>query len=230
MNKLRSLTVCLFSLWALSAGEANPPPLPRPGGLLSGFRVDLHAAVPLGSLAADVNDQLGFGFGLGYEARLGSRTAFRASFRWTGYRVSDRNLGSRMLATLLDVGYDEDRLILRSYALGGDFLGYQDEGCLGPYLLMGGGIQRSRMYAEHRSVDDQGNEVVQNLAAWPAADTPFANFGLGYRGRSGVFMEGRVVLWRYRAEPGVRLMETSPNASNQLRDAVSFTMAVGVGF
>jgi len=215
---------------ALGAAELERPLQVHSNGFLTGFNFDVHTALPIGTLAQDVNDQLGFGFSLGYRATLGSRVAIRTSIRWTGYRVSDRNLGARFLASLFDASYDEDRLILRSYALGGDFLAYRDEHCLGPYFLAGGGIQRSRMYYEHRSVDEQGNEVLQNLAVWPSADTPFWNVGVGYLGQSAFFIEGRVVMWRYRAEPGVQLMQTSLNAANQLRDAVSVVAAIGLQF
>lgn len=230
MKTFRRLLLCLSATLTLMGSQPERPPQPNSEAFLRGLYFDLHAAVPLGSLAADVNDQLGFGLSLGYQAKLGEQFALRASFRWTGYRVSDRNLGARMLASIFDASYEEDRLILRSYSLGGDFLAYRDQDCRGPYFLVGGGIQRSRMYYEQRSVDGEGNEALRTLAVWPAADTPFSNFGFGYRGRSGAFIEGRVVLWRYRAEPGTRLMQTSPNASNQLRDATSFVTAIGVSF
>lgn len=226
MTLLRSGLIGLCLILPLMGAEADPPSKGYPSGL----QFDLHAAMPLGNLAADVNDQWGFGIGLGYQGRLANRLDFRASFHWTGYRISDRNLGSRVLASIFDAAYEENRLILRSYALGGDFLGYLEADRRGAYLLAGGGIQRSRMYYENRFVDEEGNESLRTIAAWPAADTPYTNFGLGYRGRSGAFLEGRVVLWRYRAEPGVRLTQTSQNAPSQLRDAVSFVTAFGVCF
>jgi hypothetical protein len=210
---------------------ARTPERSDPSGVFnSGLQVELHAAVPMGALASDINDQLGFGLGLGYRAQLGSHLALRAAFRWTGYRISDRNLGARLLATLADSNYEEDRLILRSYSLGGDLMVYREEGCQGPYVLAGGGLQRSRMYLEYRTVDPEGNERLEDLAIWPAANTPFWNFGLGYQSRSPFFIEGRVTLWRYRAEPGVRLMQTSLNAASQFRDAISFVAAIGVQF
>ena len=223
MPLIRVLSLSLTSMLCLGAAELEP-------NGPSGFIIDVHTAIPVGTLAQDTHDQFGFGMSLGFQAAIGSHAAFRGTFKWTGYRVNDRNLAQRFLANILDSGYDEDRLILRSYAFGGDFVGYQNEGGLGPYILLGGGLQRSRMYYEHRAVDSQGTETTQGLAAWPAAVTPYLNAGMGYQGRSGFFVEGRVVAWRYRAEAGVPLMQTTLNAPNQLREATSLVAALGVRF
>ena len=189
-----------------------------------------HTAVPVGTLHRDVNGQLGFGLGLGVHQPLTDRTAIRGAFSWTGYRVNDRNLGGRVLASLFDASYREDRLVLRSYALGVDFVGYSASGGSGPYLLAGAGIQRARLYAEDRYVDDQGNETIQDLGKWPAANTPYFNVGLGFQGRAGFFIEGKAVYWRYRAVEGYPLLNSPFGGTTVLRNALNLTFSVGARF
>lgn len=189
-----------------------------------------HTAVPVGALNRDVNGQLGFGLGLGFQQPLTDRTALRGTFSWTGYRVNDRNLGGRVLASLFDASYSEDRLVLRSYAVGLDFVGYSASGGFGPYMLAGAGIQRARLYAEERYVDDEGNETIQDLGKWPAANTPYFNVGVGFQGRAGFFTEGKAVYWRYRAVEGYPLLDSPFGGTALLRNALSFTLSVGARF
>ena len=134
--------------------------------------IAVHAAAPLGTLSTDVDGQSGFGFSVGIQQSLASRVAVRGSFSWTGYRVDDRNLWTRAFASAFDLGYDEERMVLRSYTLGADLIVYMEEGSHGAYFMGGGGIQKARLYLEHRDVDSENHESVQNLATWPAADTP----------------------------------------------------------
>lgn len=215
-----ALLAALLTFGTLSAGDRKPL-----DGILA-----VHTAMPLGSLNVDVNSQLGFGFSFGIQQPLTSRLAVRGSFSWTGYRVDDRNLWARAFASMVDAGYEEDRMVLRSYAVGADLLLYSEEGNHGAYFLGGGGIQRSRLYLENRYVDGQGNEDVRNLATWPAADTPYVSVGFGYQGRSHAFIEGKFQAWRYRGVEGYRLLDSPSHGQPSLRDAVSMTVSVGVRF
>ncbi len=190
----------------------------------------VHAAAPLGSLSSDVNDQLGFGISLGVHQALSSRLAVRGSFSWTGYRVNDRNLWDRAFASFFDTSYSENQMVLRSYALGADLILYTKDGEVGPYFVGGGGIQRARLYVEHRDVDSQGNESTQNLATWPPADTPYFCLGIGYQGRTQLFIEGKVQQWRYNGIDGIRLLDSPLNGKPTLRDARSLTLSVGIRF
>lgn len=222
MNSWKSLALlaALSAVAPLAAADGKPL-----NGVLS-----VHSAMPLGTLHADVNGQLGFGFSFGIQQALASRVAVRGSFSWTGYRVDDRNLWARAFASMVDAGYEEDRMVLRSYSAGVDLVLYSEDGGNGAYFLGGGGIQRSRLYVENRYVDGQGNEDVRNLATWPAADTPYVSVGFGYQGRSHAFIEGKFQAWRYRGVEGYRLLDSPLHGQPSLRDAVSMTLSVGVRF
>jgi hypothetical protein len=192
--------------------------------------MSFHTAVPTGGLHQDVQGQLGFGFGLGAQLRVSNRIALRGSFSWTGFRVDERNLWSRMVADLFDASYTEDRLVLRSYALGVDVIGFTRADGYGPYMVAGVGLQRSRLYAEAVYVDSEGNQSTQDLGTWPPADTPFFQVGLGHHGRSGVYVEGKAVGWRYRAMRGYPLLESPLGGETVLRDALSLTLSLGARF
>jgi len=215
------LTLCL----AVSASAQAPEPERFVHGLLS-----FHTAVPAGALYRDVQGQLGFGFGLGAQVRLSDRMGLRGAFSWTGYRVNERHWGARLFADLVDARYEEDRLVLRSYALGLDLVGYRDPGGFGPYIFAGGGFQRARLYAEGVFVDGDGNESIQPLATWPAADTPYVEGGIGRQWPSGIYLEGKAVLWRYRAVAGYPLLETPFGGRPVLREATSLSLSLGMRF
>lgn len=221
MRVRRSLVLsALLSLLPMGAQEASSA---------RGF-LAVHTAAPLGSLSADVNHQLGFGLSLGLQQPLARRLAVRGSFSWTGYRVNDRNLWERAFASFFDASYSENQMVLRSYALGADLILYTQDGGVGPYFLGGGGIQRARLYVEHREVDSQGNESTQNLATWPPADTPYFCLGIGYQGRSHLFIEGTVQQWRYNGVDGFRLLNSPLDGKPSERDARSLTLSVGIRF
>ena len=190
----------------------------------------VHAAAPLGTLSTDVDGNSGFGFSMGFQQSLASRVAVRGSFSWTGYRVDDRNLWTRAFVSAFDLGYEEERMVLRSYTLGAELIVYTEDGGYGAYFLGGGGIQRAQLYLEHREVDSENHETVQNLATWPAADTHYFCVGLGYQGRSHTFIEGKLQHWRYNGVKGVHLLDTPLNGQPTLRDASSLTLSVGVRF
>lgn len=196
---------------------------------LDGF-LAVHTALPMGTLATDVDNKLGFGFSFGVQQPLTSRWALRAGFSWTGYRVDDRNLWSRAFASMLDADYREERLVLRSYAVEADLRLHAAPGGYGAYFFGGAGVQRARLYLEDRYVDRDGNEAVRNLASWPAIDTPIFSVGAGYQGHSHAFLESRFRFWRYRGVQGYRLLESPLHGQPSQRDAFSFTVSVGVRF
>ncbi len=196
---------------------------------ISGVVLGIHTAVPTGALGRDVDQKLGFGFSVGYQHELWPKIGLRTAFQWTGYRVNDRNLFDRMLASVLDSRYEEDRLVLRSYALGVDLIGYQREGCQGVYAFAGGGVQRARMYLEHRDVLE-GDAKVEDIARWPAMNSVYLNAGIGMQFSNPAFVEARLVGWRYRAVPGFRLMDTPLGVKHHYRDALSVSLGMGVRF
>ena len=221
MNKAKNLALLAFLLpGTLHSGD---------GKALDGIMA-IHAAVPMGPLSTDTNDQLGFGFSLAIQQPLTPRTAVRGSFSWTGFRVNDRNLWARAIASIFDQAYEEDQMVLRSYAVGADLVHYREDGGYGTYFIGGGGIQRSRVYLEHRYVDPSGHEDKQPLAGWPAADTPFVSIGAGYQGRSKAYIEAKLQFWRYRGVEGHALYASPLNGRSQLRDAVSLTVSFGARF
>jgi hypothetical protein len=75
------------------AGEAPAPEAPR-------FRMGLGflVATGLGSMSTDLNAHPGFGLTIQGYVPLGSRFQLRPAFEWTGYRVNEYNLASRILA------------------------------------------------------------------------------------------------------------------------------------
>lgn len=238
MNILSCLAFCSLSLAAQAMESPNQPEraISRDVGVVfpsshpfSGLVLGIHTAVPTGALGRDVDQKLGFGFSVGYQHELWPKIGLRTAFQRTGYRVNDRNLLDRMLAGVFDNSYDEDRLVLRSYALGVDLIGYQHEGCHGVYAFAGGGIQRSRMYLERRYVYE-GDATVEDIARWPAMNSAYLNLGIGKQFRNPAFVEAKLVAWRYRAVPGFRLMETPLGVEHHYRDALSVSLGVGVRF
>jgi hypothetical protein len=219
--KFRNALVLLVALVAADPLRAQA----GTGGYLA-----LHTAFPMSTLNSDVDGKLGFGFSAGIHQPLTSRFAVRGSFSWTGYRVDDRNLWWKAFASVFDVSYSEERLVLRSYALGAELLGYFEDDQRGAYILGGGGLQRSRLYLEHVSKDGDNNETSSNLATWPAADTPYFCVGLGYQGQEQAFIEGKFQFWRYHAVKGYRLLDTPLDGRPSLRDAAGLTLAVGFRF
>ncbi len=146
----------LLACTALIAQTPEPP-----SGY--GFGVGVLAATGLGAFSADLNGHPGFGFQLQGYVPVSSRAQVRPAFEWTGYRVSDYNLAARAVANSLGLGYQETRVVFRTYRLGFDGLFFREDGWRGPYLSLGVGIQRSQAYLEDRAVDPNGNESVNTL-------------------------------------------------------------------
>jgi len=191
--------------------------------------LSVHTAVPAGQLSSDVNHQLGFGLGFHVPVRLGDHHSIRPSFEWTGYRVNDRNWASRALASMIEADYSEDRLILRSYKVGIDYLVYSKDGLSGTYGVLSGGIQRSRLYLEERNVQqDSNSEQTSPIHSWDGLNTGWFGAGIGYQGKNHLFVEFKYTNWRYLAQPGRTLLETEPDARLSQREAHSFTLALGL--
>lgn len=211
--------LCLLAALTLGAQDAEPR-----------FYFDVHTAMPMGTLSRDVNDQFGFGLTLGVDWPVVRHFSLRTSFSWTGYRVDDRSLAARAFADMFDVSYSEDRLVLRSYALGVEGVIRQESSGSGPYALVGGGMQRARLYEEYRVVDENGNGHTTTTATWPSMDSAFLTAGFGYQAHEGFFVEGKVRGWRYNGVDAYSLSDSPLTRRTTPRNAVSLHMAVGVRF
>lgn len=221
---LRPLALSLCLLAPLAAEE----PAERPG-----FGFSVHTAIGLGNLGRDVQDQLGFGVGLHAHVPVTERIALRPAFTWTGYRVNDRDTGWKIMAAILDTSYQEERLVLRSFQLGADLVGYRDGGCTGPYLFAGGGVQRAQLEMEHRLVDRSGNQTQEDthtVAKWEPETSAYLQAGVGYQTTQYAFVEARITSWRYAAEPGTPLLDTPLAPRLGTRGALSLTLSAGVRF
>lgn len=220
----------LLFLTLAAALMADPAPEVRAGSL--GVGVAFQTAIPTGLLSRDVRDQWGFGLAGFGTLGLSDRILLRPTFSWTGYRINDRNWGNRFLANLLDANSEDEALVLRSLQLGADLVVYRDPGGQGPYAFIGGGVQRSRMSLEHSFTDRQGEEDklhTDTVADWEPLHTPYLQGGVGLQWNI-LFVEAKVLAWRYRAHPGTPLMETPLHGANSSREALSVVFAAGMRF
>jgi len=198
---------CLLTLTASLglAGEAPAPEAPR-------FRggIGVLVATGLGSMSTDLNGHPGFGLTIQGYLPLGSRFQLRPAFEWTGYRVNEYNLASRILAELLGAEHWETRVVFRTYRLGLDGVIYFRERYRGPYLSGGVGVQLSRVYLE--DVAWYGDEV----EAVRTVDAGCTTTGLWLGGGAGYQWEvGNVELRLSRAPysyTSQRPPDTEPNA------------------
>jgi hypothetical protein len=158
------------------AGEAPAPEAP-------GFRggVGLLVATGLGSMFTDLNGHPGFGLTIQGYLPLGSRFQLRPAFEWTGYRVNQYNLASRILAELLGVEYWETRVVFRTYRLGLDGVIYFREQYRGPYLSGGVGVQLSRVYLEDVAWYGAEEEEVRTVDAGCTTTGLWLGGGAGYQ-------------------------------------------------
>ena len=170
----------LLPLLACAALSAQTPEAPAPG-----FGVGVLAATGLGTFSADLNGHPGFGFQLQGYLPVAPHLQVRPAFEWTGYRVSDYNLAARAAANALGLGYQETRVVFRTYRLGFDGLIFRDGGGKGPYLSLGLGIQRSQAYLEDRAVDPDGNESVTTLDTRAQKTGLWMGLGIGHQGDRG---------------------------------------------
>lgn len=166
----------LLACAALAAQEPGTSPFPTGYGL----GVGVLAATGVGDLSADLNGHPGFGFQLQGYIPVASRLQVRPAFEWTGYRVSDYNLGARAAANALGLGYAETRVVFRTFRLGFDGLLFRDGGWKGPYLSLGLGVQRSQAYLEDRAVDPDGNETVTTLDTRAVKTGLWLGVGVGH--------------------------------------------------
>lgn len=222
------LPLALFTA-TLAASPEAPPDL-HAGSF--GVGVMVQTAIPTGLLARDVHAQWGFGLAAFTTHGLSDRILLRPTFSWTGYRLNERNWGNRFLANLLDADAEDESLVLRSLQLGVDLVVHRDPGGQGPYLFVGGGLQRSRLSLEYSFTDRSGEEdraTSHTLADWEPLSTPYLQAGLGVQWKV-LFAEAKVVGWRYRAAPGLRLEDTPLQGAKGRRDALSVVMAGGLRF
>jgi hypothetical protein len=198
---------CLLTLTASLglAGEAPAPEAPR-------FRggVGVLVATGLGSMFTDLNGHPGFGVTIQGYLPVGSQFQLRPAFEWTGYRVNEYNLASRVLAELLGLEYWETRVVFRTYRLGLDGIIYFRERYRGPYLSGGVGVQLSSVYLEDVAWSGDGMEDVRTV------DAGYTNTGLWLGGGAGYQWEvGNVELRLSRAPysyTSQRPSDTEPNS------------------
>jgi hypothetical protein len=169
---------CLLILTA-SFGLAGEAPAPEAPGFRGG--VGLLVATGLGSMFTDLNGHPGFGLTIQGYLPLGSRFQLRPAFEWTGYRVNQYNLASRILAELLGVEYWETRVVFRTYRLGLDGVIYFREQYRGPYLSGGVGVQLSRVYLEDVAWYGAEEEEVRTVDAGCTTTGLWLGGGAGYQ-------------------------------------------------
>jgi hypothetical protein len=169
---------CLLTLTA-SLGLAGEAPAPRASGFRSGIGV--LVATGLGSMSTDLNGHPGFGVTIQGYLPLGSRFQIRPAFEWTGYRVNEYNLASRILAELLGADYLETRVVFRTYRLGLDGVIYFREQYRGPYLSGGVGVQLSRVYLEDVARNGDGGAEVMPVDAGSTTTGLWLGGGAGYQ-------------------------------------------------
>jgi hypothetical protein len=173
---------CLLTLIASLgfAGEAPAPEAPR-------FRggIGVLVATGLGSMSTDLNGHPGFGLTIQGYLPLGSRFQLRPAFEWTGYRVNEFNLASRILAELLGADYLETRVVFRTYRLGLDGVIYFRERYRGPYLSGGVGVQLSRVYLEDVARYSDGGEEIMPVDTGSTTTGLWLGGGAGYQWEAG---------------------------------------------
>lgn len=206
--------LCLATVLALPAEEIVKP------------AISVHVAAPVGTLSSDVNGHPGFGLGLHLQLGVGGRVAFRPQFEWTGYRVSDYNLGTRFLASVLDADYAEYRVVYRTYRLGVDLQIFQEDGYSGTYLVGGMGGVMAAMYYEDRYVPaGDAPEQVRTLGTSHRQTRAYASFGVGHQWRSGGFVEARFSSAPYNGDPQGTYPRYEP-APDRMAGALVFSAGV----
>jgi hypothetical protein len=169
---------CLLALTA-SLGLAGEAPAPEAPAVRGGLGV--LVATGLGPMFSDLNGHPGFGLTIQGYIPLGSRFQLRPAFEWTGYRVNEYNVASRILAELLGLEYWETRVVFRTYRLGLDGVIYFRERYKGPYLSGGVGVQLSRVYLEDVAWSSDGMEDVRTVDAGCTTTGLWLGGGAGYQ-------------------------------------------------
>lgn len=170
-------SLCLSLALALPAAAGEPGTVRFGGGVL--------VATGLGAFSSDTNSHPGFGFQLQAHVPVTARVHSRVAFEWTGYRLNDYNLAARALASVLGADYQETRVVFRTYRLGMDGLFYLERDDRGPFLSLGVGAQRSRVYLEDRAVDGSGNETIATVDSRNEHTGLWLGGGLGWQGEHG---------------------------------------------
>jgi len=173
---------CLVVL-ARSTGLAGEVPAPKPTGFRWG--VALLVASGVGSMSSDLNDHPGFGVAFQGYLPVASRFQLRPAFEWTGYRVNEYNLASRLLAEALGAYYEDTRVVFRTYRLGMDGVLYFRDRYRGPFLSGGIGVQVSQVYVEDVVRYGDGGEDVTPIATSSSTTGLWLGGGTGYQWESG---------------------------------------------
>jgi hypothetical protein len=174
---------CLCLLILLPClGLASQDPAPEPPK--SRLGIGVLVATGLGPMFEDLNSHPGFGFDIQGYLPVAPWFQMRPAFEWTGYRVNDYNIASRVLATLLGADYDETRVVFRTYRLGIDGVFYFRPGYLGPFLSAGVGAQLSRVYVEDVAVYAGSEEEITPVAAGAETTGLWLGGGVGFQWRT----------------------------------------------
>jgi hypothetical protein len=200
---------CLLVLAASSAAVAGEVPAPNPQeGARAG--IGFLVATGLGAMSSDLNNHPGFGLALQGYFPVGSRFRVRPAFEWTGYRVNEYNLASRLLAELLGAYYQDTRVVFRTYRLGMDGVLYFRDSYRGPFLSGGIGVQLSRVYVEDVLWYGTSEEDVMPIGASSSTTGLWLGGGVGYQWKVGnVELRLSRAPYRYTSE---RTPEGPPNA------------------
>ncbi len=159
------------------AGEVPATPAPSE----SHAAIALLAASGLGSMSSDLNGHPGFGIALQGYLPVAARIQLRPAFEWTGYRVNEYNLASRLLAAALGAAYDDTRVVFRTYRLGLDGVIYLRDRYHGPFLSGGVGVQLSQVSIEDVLWYGGSQEDVATLAASSSTTGLWLGGGAGWR-------------------------------------------------
>ena len=182
INPKQLLLCTCLTVFTASFGLASQAPAPEPPRFKIGIGV--LVATGLGPMFEDLNSHPGFGFDIQGYLPVASWLQVRPAFEWTGYRVSEYNIASRVLATLLGADYEETRVVFRTYRLGLDGVFYFQQRYLGPFLSAGVGAQLSRVYVEDRAVYADGGEEITLVAAGAETTGLWLGGGVGFQWRT----------------------------------------------
>ncbi|HVN77337.1 MAG TPA: hypothetical protein VMT19_13545 [Thermoanaerobaculaceae bacterium] len=178
----RIMDAACVALLLASAGVAGEAPAPKRSGFHAG--IGIMVASGLGSVSSDLNNHPGFGLAFQGYLTVASRFQVRPAFEWTGYRVNEYNLASRLLADVLDAEYRDTRVVFRTYRFGVDGVLYFRDGYRGPFVSGGVGVQLSRVYIEDVMWHGTDQEEVVPLGASSSTTGLWLGGGAGYRSGS----------------------------------------------
>jgi hypothetical protein len=175
----RAVGIACLAVLAASVGLAEELPAPQTQGVRPS--IGLLVASGLGPMSSELNHHPGFGLALAGYLPLSSRFRVRPAFEWTGYRVSEYNLASRLLAEVLGANYQETRVVFRTYRLGVDGVLYFRDRYQGPFVSGGAGVQLSQVYIEDVLRYGAGGEEVAPIDASSSTTGLWLGGGTGYQ-------------------------------------------------